>query len=123
MKKIDVQTTLGRKGVFFDPSENSLYIQTTGKLTSQVPLTLSEIAAQIRLFSSREAETLSAEIRKRNAFARHSWENYFYVSRAQDLSDKTVIEVSRQGDPDIIIYEAQKAAELVERIALLSTTL
>jgi hypothetical protein len=123
MKNKELQTTLDKKGFVFNSSEHSLYLQTTWKFHSQVPLTIPEIAARVRLFAPAEAEKLSEEIRNRNVFARHSWENSFYVARAKELSNKTVIEVSREGDPDTIIEEAQKTANILEKVLLLSTIL
>lgn len=119
----EIQTALGKEGFAFDSDQNSLYIQTTWKLNAQVPLLLSQIAARVRRFTPEEAEKLSKTISRRNVFARHSWENAFYVSRAKELANKTVIEVAREGDPDAIIDSAQQTASTVERIVLLSTVL
>lgn len=70
-----------------------------------------------------EAEELAVEISSRNVFARHSWENNFYVQRMKGLGDQTVIEVFLPGQPSQIAENAEFQAELVERIAILSAQL
>src|SRR2546425_12511054 len=51
----------------------------------------------VREFSERDGEVLIARIRKRNVFARHSWENNFYLKRIRALTNKTIIEVHCPG--------------------------
>ena len=78
--------------------EPSRYIRTTGMLSARAILKFADLS-RIRFFSVREADELAAQVRKRNVFARHSWENNFYLQRVKALADHTVIEVFRQGDP------------------------
>ncbi len=104
-------------------NQMSRYIQTSWMLDAEKTLTIPDIRARVRHFSEREAFDLEEKARKRNVFARHSWENNFYLQRIRDLASKTVIEVSRPGDPDDMIDEAQRAASLIERLSVLSTTL
>ena len=66
--------------------------------------------------------SLSETVRRRNVFARHSWENNFYIQRIAELSNTTVIEVLRPGDPDDMLLEAQSISGLLERFAVLSST-
>ena len=79
--------------------------------------------SQIRHFSESEALQLAWSIQKRNVFARHSYENNFYYQRAKELSDKTIIEIFQPGNPDDISNEAEFAADLLEKLAILSTSL
>ena len=80
-------------------------------------------SSRIRFFHEDEANVLAEMVRKRNVFARHSWENSFYLQRIDELSNHTVIEVLRPGDPQDMGEEAEKAADLLERLAVLSSTL
>jgi len=105
------------------PRAESRYLRTTWMLNAKVPLLLPTISVSIRTISSDESKKLTQEIRKRNVFMRHSWENNFYCQRVESLANKSVIEVLRQGDPDQIIPAAQKIADLVEKIALISQIL
>jgi len=77
----------------------------------------------IRFLSEEEADQLSALVRKRNVFARHSRENDFYLQRIGSLGNRTVIETLRPGDPDDMMLNAQCAAEWAEKTALLSSVL
>ncbi len=61
--------------------------------------------------------------RKRNVFARHSWENSFYLERIKQLDGATVIEVFLEGNLDDVLPKARRAAEVLERLALVSSTL
>jgi hypothetical protein len=56
-------------------------------------------------------------------FARHSWENSFYLKRVGQLQDSTVLEVFRAGSLDQILPVARSIAELVEKIAVISSAL
>ena len=103
-------------------SKKIRYIQTTSKLSSKVPLTLTKLHTRIRLFSSEEAKDLADIIQKRNVFSRHSWENSFYVSRVLDLSNKTVIEILHSENPDHGAVESQKIVEIIQNVALLSSS-
>ncbi|MBN1135417.1 MAG: hypothetical protein JXM73_02470 [Anaerolineae bacterium] len=66
---------------------------------------------------------MAEHIRKRNVFARHSWENNFYVQRARSLAGHTVMEVYCPGDPQDIAEEAERIAGALERVVVLSSTL
>jgi hypothetical protein len=66
---------------------------------------------------------LAEETRRRNVFARHSWENSFYLKRAAQLADTTVIEIYRSGSLDEILPAARRLADLAEKVALLSSVL
>jgi hypothetical protein len=68
-----------------------------------------------------EAEELADLIRRRNVFARHSRENNFYVQRARELGDTTIIEVVLPGQPDDVIPRATPLVDAIERIVVLST--
>lgn len=105
------------------PEEYTKYIQTTWKLSSQFPLELPRILTRVRAFPEKEAQDLAEIIQGRNVFSRHSYENSFYVSRSRELGNRTVIEIFRKGDPDEIIAESQKVADITEKVALLSSTL
>ena len=78
---------------------------------------------RVRRLPRDEAEELAIEISRRNVFARHSGENNFYVQRMNNLGDQTVIEVFLPGQPSQISEEAEIQADLIERIAILSSQL
>ncbi|MDH5732976.1 MAG: HEPN domain-containing protein [Candidatus Bathyarchaeota archaeon] len=117
------QRRLREEAVWINSEKYSRYIQTTSKLSSQIPLILTKLDARIHLFTSDEAKGLADIIQRRNIFARHSWENSFYVSRTLNLANRTVIEVLRAGDPDEIIAESQRAVDIIQKVALLSCAL
>jgi hypothetical protein len=104
------------------PKIESRYIRNTWIFSSQTSLEFLD-SSKLRFFSSNEAETLAEKVRKRNVFARHSWENNFYYQRAKDLANQTVIEVCHPGDPQAMREKAEEIASHVERIAVLSSTL
>lgn len=103
-------------------SEPSRYIRTTGMLSAQAVLKFADLS-KIRFFSVREANELAEHVRKRNVFARHSWENNFYLQRVKALADNTVIEVFRQGDPKDIGEKTEQVATTLERITVLSSSI
>ena len=80
-------------------------------------------STSIRFFGGDHADALVASILKRNVFARHSRENDFYVQRVRALSNRSVIEVFRPGDPNDMGDEAERVADLAEKLAILSSTL
>jgi len=121
--KMQHQHPLRQVEVLINSKKHSRYIQTTRKLSSQTPLRLTKLNARIRLFTSDEAKDLADIIQRRNVFARHSGENSFYVSRTLNLANRTVIEVLRAGNPDEIIAESQTAVDIIQKVALLSSTL
>jgi len=106
-------------------SEPSRYMRTTWMLSAQTELRLSDSLA-IRAFGKDEARLLAESVRKRNVFAGHSRENDFYLKRLDELSDCTIIEVSFSSDPKGMAEQVEEAAglaSLVEKVAVLSTTL
>ena len=106
-------------------STPSRYMRTTWVLSAQTELKLSE-SITIRFFDQDEAKLLAESVRKRNVFARHSRENDFYLKRLEELSDRTIIEVSLPGDAQHVVEMVEGAVglvDLVEKVALLSTTL
>jgi hypothetical protein len=103
------------------PNEPSRYMRTTVMLSAQTDLELPN-SDRIRFFGKDEADILIENVRKRNVFTRHSWENNFYLQRLRELADHTIIEVFRPGDPQNMAEEAEEAADLIERLAVLSST-
>jgi len=103
--------------------QQSCYIRKTWMLSAKSILKLPKIMTCIRFFDERESQELYKLIKKRNVFARHSWENNFYLQRIEDLANTTVIEIFRPGNPRDMNYEAQKIADLIEKLAILSSTL
>lgn len=103
-------------------SQPSRYLRTTWMLSAEVALDFSD-SSSIWFFSDHEANVLAEAVRKRNVFARHSWENNFYLQRIKELSNRTIIEVFRPGDPNEMGAEAETVADLLEQIAVLSSTL
>jgi len=97
-------------------------MRTSWLLTTDQDIDLSH-NTKIRMFSKQDADLLSEKIRKCNAFSRHSGENSFYLRRAVEFGDRTVIEVQLPGTPDDAYNEAEKIANNAEKIAILSTTL
>lgn len=106
----------------WDAPGHSRYVRTTWMLNAQCNLEVPALKARVRFLSAQEAERLAETARRRNVFARHSWENNFYIQRIGELSNKTVIEVLRPGDPDDMLSEAKSVAGLLERLAVLSST-
>ncbi len=100
----------------------SCYIRTSWMLTAKTDLKISEICA-IRYFSALEAKKLGTELRKGNVFARQYRRDNFYVQRARELGDHTVIEVYLPGQPKEICDEAEQIASSLEKIAVLSSTI
>jgi len=76
----------------------------------------------VRSFPAREASDLQALLRKRNVFARHSWENNFYLKRVGLLAGRTVIEVPADGDPNDVMEQAAAQTDLLEMLAVLCAT-
>jgi hypothetical protein len=99
----------------------SRFIRTTWMLSAATDLSLPHFGACIRLMPRQEAAELAELIRRRNVFARHSWENSFYVQRAHELGETTIIEVILRGEPDDIIPRATPLVDIIERVAVLST--
>jgi len=76
----------------------------------------------IRRFSDCEAAELQGLLLKRNVYARHSWENNFYLQRAGSLAGRTAIEIQADGDPHHAMARAAEQADLLEMLAVLSST-
>ncbi len=108
--------------MLFDIPVESRYIRNTWMLSAQMPLEIPN-TGKVRFFSSDEADELAERVRKRNVFARHSWENNFYYQRAKELGNQTVIEIRYPGDPNSIKEKAEEIAAQIERVAVLSSTL
>ena len=102
--------------------EPSRYIRTAWMLSAHTALKFSD-GSEIRLLTEDEADLLAEQLQKRKVFARHSWENSFYVQRARALAGHTVIEVFRPGDPNEMAEEAEQIARTLERITVVSSTL
>lgn len=100
----------------------SRFMRTTWMLTARQTLDFGDFEARVRFIGKKEADSLVDLAQRRNAFARHSWENSFYVDRLRQFSETTVIEIDRPGDPDKILAEARLAADCVEWLCALSTT-
>lgn len=100
----------------------SRYIRTSWMISAETELELPD-TSKIRHMGQAEVTELAERVRKRNVFARHSWENNFYLQRIRELGDKTIIEVYRPGDPQEMYDVAVRAADLLEKTAILSTTL
>ena len=101
----------------------SRFIRTTWLFSADARLELLSLHAWIRRIPATESAALAEETRRRNVFARHSWENSFYLKRATQLADTTVIEVYRTGVLDEILPAARRIADLIEKVALLSSAL
>ncbi len=97
----------------------SQYLRTTSLLRAEKELHIA--TARIRTINSGEAQAIALDIHRRNVFARHSWENNFYVKRAKELEGRTVIEFEIKGDPRESMSRAQARADQLERLALIST--
>lgn len=91
-------------------------------LSAQATLRFADFS-KLRFFSAGEANELAEQVRKRNVFARHSWENNFYIQRVKSLADHTVIEVYRPGNPQDMGEDAEEIAATLEKITVLSSTL
>lgn len=106
----------------FQLTDRSCYIRTSWMLAAETELRFLD-ASKIRVITDSEVKELTSLIRKRNVFARHSWENNFYLQRMQEFSNRTIIEVYKPGDPKEMYAEAERVADLLEKITVLSTTL
>jgi hypothetical protein len=100
----------------------SRYIRNTWMTSTKKMLNFSDNSC-IRYFDESESFRLSEMVRKRNIFARHSYENNFYINRIRELANHTIIEVFRSGDPQEIREEAERVANLVEKLVILSSVL
>ena len=101
----------------------SRFIRTTWLLSATKQLELPANNVWVRRISQSESDALVEQTRKRNVFARHSWENSFYLKRVAQLKDSTVLEVFRAGSLDQVLPVARSLAELVEKVAVISSAL
>jgi hypothetical protein len=106
----------------FGSSPESHYIRTTSQLKAEVPLKFPD-SGQLRFFSEIEASKLAETVRRRNVFARHSYENNFYLKQIAQLGNRTIVELYKFGTPDDIYQQAAEIAELIESLAILSSVL
>src|SRR5829696_3986092 len=97
----------------------SCYMRTTWMLSAQGALEIGDLG-RVRFFSKEEARVLAENVQRRNVFARHSWENDFYLRRIDELAEHTIIEIFRPGDPQDMAEEAEEVAGWLEKIAVLS---
>jgi len=104
-------------------TDQSRYMQSSWMFDATARLDIPTVHASIRRFPENEADQLWELVRRRNVFARHSWENNFYLQRVEALKGHTIVEVTRPGDPDEMIEQAQRVASTVESTALLSVSL
>jgi len=117
------QISLGIMGrPTLDP-DSSRFIRTTWMLDVKRTLPIHSIAATIRFLDNHEADKLEDLTRRRNVFARHSWENNFYLQRIRQFANRSVIEVFRPGDPHSVADEAELLAKVVEQVAVLCSVL
>jgi hypothetical protein len=108
--------------VQIDRQNASQYLRVTWLLSAERALTLPD-SSSVRFFGQEETKSLAEEVRRRNVFARYSRENNFYLQRIGEMADCTVIEVLRDGEPDRVMEESRLAADLIERLVLLSVSL
>ena len=106
----------------FGVTNESRYMRITPILSAVKMLQMPD-ESSVRFFGKAEADKLAEAIRKRNVFARHSWENNFYVQRIKAFSNQTIIEVFLQGDPNEIAVEAEERSDLIEMLLVLSSTI
>ena len=90
-------------------------------LVADAPIRINN-SISILSISEQQAQTVAETIRRKNVFARHSWERHFYVDRALELAGRTVIEIFAPGDPKTIGDSAAIEATLVERLLVLAST-
>lgn len=100
---------------------HSRYLHCCSGITATTRVSLAAHAV-VRHVSVTEAMELAKQIRKRNVFARHSWEISFYVNRAAELGDKTVIEILESGQPNEVLDWTRFTAEYLEKLVILSST-
>ena len=100
----------------------SRYLRTTRKLSARCNLELPDFKTRVRFMTRAESKTICVAVRRRNVFARHSWENNCYIRRIRELADTTVVEVLRPGDADDMLEEAKAIATLIERHSVLPST-
>jgi hypothetical protein len=100
----------------------SRYLRTTSLIRAKATLALAD-SSRIRNISQREADRLAEMMAKRNPFVKKRIEGDFYYNRARELGCKTVVEVLTHGSPSATINEAVGKADLIEKLAVLASTL
>jgi hypothetical protein len=90
---------------------------------AESPLAIPELSAKLRPFGVAEADRLHDLVLRGNVFARHSRHDNFYLRRIEALAGRTIIEVTRPGEPDDVIEQAQQVAATVESVLLLCASL
>jgi hypothetical protein len=104
-------------------SIHSQFFRTTWLFSATKQLELPVHSASLRRISTEESEALADHVSRRNAFARHSRKNSFYLKRIQQLANATIIEVLRPGPLDSVLPTARALAALVEKVAFISSIL
>lgn len=103
--------------------DRARFIRTTWSLVAKERIDIPSLALSIRKISAIESADLAMRARKRNVFARHSWENNFYVERLSSLSESTAIEVFTEGPLNHAMKSAADLVDVVEKVVLLSAVL
>lgn len=98
------------------------YLRTVASLDARAPLVFPDRSV-VRLFPSHEAAKFIDGMRRANVIARMSGEQNFYLNRAAELGDKTVIEVFGLAEPDDMLDRGEQIAVGIEKLCILSTTL
>ena len=113
------QTTLSSLGgPVLDPAA-SRFIKTTWMLNVRTAVRLDAVAASVRYMDANEANRLADLTGRKNIVH----ERGFYVKRARQLADRSIVEVIRSGPPSAISRDARVAAELIEAAAVTSAVL
>lgn len=108
-------------GLFeFGSEYDSRYLRVIPNFYSKSILELSENVS-VLFMNKLENESLSNKVRKRNVFARHSWENNFYIDRLTTFCDKTVISIVQSGTPQDMQASASELSEFVEHLLIIGT--
>jgi len=108
-------------GLFeFKNEYDSRYLRVIPYLYSKSVFELSQNVS-ILFINKFENETLLSKVQKRNVFARHSWENNFYIDRLSHFCEKTVISIIQPGTPQDIQAFACELSEYVEHILIIAS--
>lgn len=105
-----------------EPEVPCYYLRTTRLLNAKSILSFPD-SSKIRFFTSSEASKFAETMRRSNVVARLGGQGNFYLNRAVDLRDRTVIEVLTVSSPDNMLEIGESIAILIEKLAVLSTTL
>ena len=97
---------------------NSYYLRSSHILHAVKPLIFSNVNGAIRFFNASESVELARLISRKNLFQRIPTSDQFYVKRAKDLSDSTIIEIY---DPNIefLINNSEIFSEWIEKVCIL----